>query len=220
MIMRGRRGRLADILLDIGAIQFGEFRLKLHQGQPDAPLSPIYINPRTPDHPTHPGPVDTSTLRLIGSCLAEVVWANRLRFDYVVGIPVAGDPLADELLRQLGHSQRLHLGKQIFADGSSRIDTILEDNFPISSSVLLVDNVITSANSADEALAVCDAVGLDVHHLLVLVDRQQGGSARLNAMGIKTYTVFTLYELLRHYVTSGKLSPDKAAEVVRYIGSN
>ena len=29
-----------------GAIQFGAFRLKLHEDRPDAPLSPLYINLR------------------------------------------------------------------------------------------------------------------------------------------------------------------------------
>ncbi len=31
----------ADALLETGAVKFGAFRLKLHEKQPDAPLSPI-----------------------------------------------------------------------------------------------------------------------------------------------------------------------------------
>ncbi len=37
---------LADALFNIGAIKFGAFRLKLHEKNPTAPLSPIYVNLR------------------------------------------------------------------------------------------------------------------------------------------------------------------------------
>ena len=40
-----KRG-LAVKLLEIGAIRFGQFKLKLHDIHPEAPLSPIYINLR------------------------------------------------------------------------------------------------------------------------------------------------------------------------------
>lgn len=35
--------RLCSQLFDIGAIKFGSFKLKLHEKNPEAPLSPIYI---------------------------------------------------------------------------------------------------------------------------------------------------------------------------------
>ena len=36
----------ADGLLASGAVKFGAFRLKLHETQPDAPLSPMYVDLR------------------------------------------------------------------------------------------------------------------------------------------------------------------------------
>ena len=38
--------QVADTLFDLGVIKFGAFRLKLHEKNPDAPLSPIYVNLR------------------------------------------------------------------------------------------------------------------------------------------------------------------------------
>jgi hypothetical protein len=45
MLVKNRE-QLAVELLNIGAIKFGNFRLKLHEKNPDAPLSPIYIDLR------------------------------------------------------------------------------------------------------------------------------------------------------------------------------
>lgn len=56
---------LALKLFDIGAVQFGEFKLKLHEKNPDAPLSPIFFNFRTPDNPK-PGPLTDEVLDLVG----------------------------------------------------------------------------------------------------------------------------------------------------------
>jgi hypothetical protein len=36
--------RLALALFDVGAIKFGDFRLRLHEENPDAPLSPVYLD--------------------------------------------------------------------------------------------------------------------------------------------------------------------------------
>lgn len=217
MILRGMRGQLADMLLAIGAIQFGSFRLKLHETQPGAPLSPIYINLRTPGHPTHPGPLNGRALELISKCMANLARDLRLRFDYIVGIPVAGDVLADELLRQFPYAKQLHLTKIDFADGSRQIGTIIEDDFMPNLSALLVDDVITKAGSKLEAFAACDAAGLNVRDVLTVIDRQQGGVAQLHEKFYRSYSVFTIYELLRHYVNVGTLNANKAAEVTRYL---
>ena len=40
------REGLARALFACGAVKFGAFKLKLHQTNPDAPLSPIYFNMR------------------------------------------------------------------------------------------------------------------------------------------------------------------------------
>lgn len=42
-ILTNIQEKLLSQLFDIGAIKFGNFKLKLHDTYPEAPLSPIYI---------------------------------------------------------------------------------------------------------------------------------------------------------------------------------
>ena len=65
--LTGDHAKLAQLLFKVGAIKFGAFKLKLHEKDPDAPLSPIYLNLRTDRHPENPGPLTDEMMNLIGS---------------------------------------------------------------------------------------------------------------------------------------------------------
>ena len=73
------------------------FRLKLHEKHPDAPLSPIFFNLRTPDNPK-PGPLTPDIVELAALCMHHVAQTQCTGdFNAVVGIPNAGDPFAEAL---------------------------------------------------------------------------------------------------------------------------
>ena len=76
----------ADALLTSGAVKFGAFRLKLHETQPDAPLSPIYVDLRVLR--SFPDALDTAV-----AALAEMIDARELRFTRYADIPMAATPL-------------------------------------------------------------------------------------------------------------------------------
>ena len=80
-----RQRVFADHLLTSGAVRFGAFRLKLHEQQPDAPLSPIYINLRVLR--SYPDAVDASV-----DVLAELIAAHQLGFDLYADLPTAATP--------------------------------------------------------------------------------------------------------------------------------
>ncbi len=49
--MNKAQERLAERLFNEDVIKFGGFKLKLHEKNPEAPLSPIFFNLRTEDNP-------------------------------------------------------------------------------------------------------------------------------------------------------------------------
>jgi orotate phosphoribosyltransferase len=61
--------------------------------------------------------------------------------------------------------------------------------------VVIVDDVCTSGGSTQEALAASEEAGLKVVAVLSLVDREEGGSARIREK-YPYYAVFTARELL------------------------
>ncbi len=95
---------LADALFEVGAVKFGDFRIKLHEKHPDAPLSPYFFNLRTPDNPK-PGPLGRDQLIQIGSAFfLDLILGRNLPHDVICGIPNAGDPLARGLTQMFLYS--------------------------------------------------------------------------------------------------------------------
>lgn len=224
-ILQGQRARIADLLFKRGAIKFaskpGEFKLKLHEQHPEAPLSPIYLMLRTDQHPTKPGPLTKEDMREIGRLLGEKI--SMLDFDYFTGIPEAGEPFADEVeWITRNHSprpRRLKLEKKE-VNGKRRISRLKDDDVRAGERALLVDDLITQADSKLEAIQALEASGLVVASALVLVDRQQGGREQLERAGYRLKAVFTLDELLDHYVERKVVTSGKAQEVRDYIKDN
>lgn len=225
----GIEADLADMLFDIGAVKFaskpGEFRLKLHETQPDAPLSPIFFNLRTSDNPK-PGPLDEAALKLIGRVLRYMVMTCRVGgFDRIAPIPNAGDPIAtalNEALSVNGQDRPMLMLRKAEEGGKRKIDGVQSDEwFNERDIVLLVDDLITQAGTKLEAIEVLqDILGQVVHDLLVLIDRQQGGRQQIEAKGINVIAVFDLDILLAHYVATKKMTAEKADEVLAYIKDN
>lgn len=222
--MEGLKAEVAEELFGIGAIQFGAFKLKHHERDPTAPDSPIWLQLRTADHPTNPGPLTPELTEKIGDLFGQVILEQSLTFDCFAGIPEAGEPFADQVERiSRGWRHRpshLHLHKLNLPDGQRRITSEIDGIFDAGEVVLLVDDLITQADSKLEAIDALDYCGLEVQDILVLVDRQQGGRQEIEDNGFFLHSVFTLDELLDCYVKQRLIAAEKADEVRAYLAAN
>lgn len=209
-------------LFDIDAVKFGAFTLKLHETQPDAPLSPIYFNLRTPDNPK-PGPITHEVMDLIGRVLYSEALRLSLDFDHFAGIPNAGTPFADAFQRanesDLGEFGRLYFHKEMHGE-KRHIGDLYGVAFGAGRSVMLIDDLITKADTKFEAIKSVEDAGLKVAGILVLIDREQGGRQQLEAAGYQVFSIYGLSDLLEYYVTEGRIIQEKADEVTAYIKAN
>jgi uridine monophosphate synthetase len=214
--------RVAKRLFELGAVKFGAFKLKLHEKNPDAPLSPIYLNLRTPDNPKA-GPLTPDEVQACSAAMVELLLARNLSFEAVAGVPRAGDPFANSLARQMTKTGQM-VGLLVLdksEDGDKRLVTsIREGAYGPGFVALVVDDLITRADSKLEAIRVLESSGLRVTDVLVLVDRGQGGGKELERFGYRLHAVFTLRELLDFYVDTGLLAVTKRDEVLAYLTAN
>ena len=211
---------VAKMLFDVGAVKFGAFKLKLHEKQPDAPLSPIFLNLRTPDNPK-PGPLRAHHVDMIGEVLYSRHCEAHMSFDHVAGVPRAGEPFAKAFLKVLANRNCGLLRLTKSEDATRRmVSGILEGTYAPGDTVLLMDDLITKADSKLEAIAVLEGAGLVVKDVLVLVDREQGGGKELAEAGYRLHSVFTLTTLLHYYVSQKSITADKRSEVLAYLVSN
>jgi len=186
---------LSAQLFDIGAIKFGAFKLKLHDAHPEAPLSPIYI--------------DLRILRRFPQAKSAAVdayqeLASNLKFDLLADIPTAATPLVASLSDRLGVGMITPRTDAKAHGTGAKIDGLLaSDKGKVA---LLIDDLVTKADSKLEAAEVLKQNGLVVNDVVVLVDREQGGGEELAEKSLKLHSAMTMTKMLDFYTRVGQIS--------------
>ncbi|WP_017298444.1 orotate phosphoribosyltransferase [Nodosilinea nodulosa] len=181
---------LRSPLLDLfcrGAYQEGDFVLTSGQ------RSTYYINGKLVT--LHP-----QGALLVGRLLLDLVPADTLA---VAGLTLGADPLVTAVSlvgvyceRNLfpliirkeakGHGTRAYIEGVTLAPGSSI--TVLED-------------VVTTGQSALKAVDRLQAAGYQVNQILALVDRQQGGAELYQSHNLPFKALFTIQDIQAHWAT-------------------
>ncbi len=198
------RTRMGLELFRAGAIKFGAFRLKLHDVMPDAPLSPIYIDLRLIR--SYPEIMDLAID-------AYIDIARGLVFDVVADVPTASTPLVAVMANRLRVPMVSPRLDQKTHGLSKRIDGAWRDK----QIALVVDDLVTLADSKLDAIQVMQSAGLVVHDVLVLIDRGQGGSEALKQRGINLHSVYRLNELLNLYLHEGLVDQPTFEKTMDYL---
>lgn len=86
--------------------------------------------------------------------------------------------------------------------------------------VLLIDDLITQADSKLGAVNILKSSGLKVHDVVVLVDREQGGAKKLSEAGYKLHAALKFSALLDFYYRAGKIDASKYRESRDYLKAN
>ena len=206
--MTATQRAFADALLACGAVKFGAFRLKLHEREPDAPLSPIYVDLRVLR--SWPDAIDTAV-----ATLAEMIDARQLAFTRYADIPMAATPLVAILM----HQTRVPMITPREAKTHGIAGTINGD-FSIGETVLVIDDLVTHADSKLEAIRVLEANGLTVRDVAVLIDREQGAADQLAAAGYTLHAALRLSQLLDYWRDSGAIDQETYERVRAYQSAN
>ncbi|MDD5433426.1 MAG: hypothetical protein PHE77_02080, partial [Candidatus Pacebacteria bacterium] len=203
-----RRRHLALALYACGAIKFGAFKLKLHDTQPDAPLSPFYINLRILR--SIPNLLDQ-----VAEAMLEKIQEDKIDFDIFSDIPTAVTPIVSVMVHQSKVpmiSPKISKTHGLAGD----IDGLYEPG----QKALLIDDLVTKADSKIEAAQVLEKNKLIVKDIAVLFDREQGGEEALQQSGYKLHTVFKMSDALKLYLDEGLIDQAKYDETVNYLQNN
>jgi orotate phosphoribosyltransferase len=185
-------------LYDIGAIKFGEFILKSGE------TSPVYLDLRMlVDRP--------ATLRRIARMMQAL--AADLTFDRIAAIPMAGLPIgvafslaSDIPLIYPRLSVKTH-GTERFIEGSYRPGE----------QVLVVDDVISRAQSKFEAIDLLETVQLQVRDIFVVVDRQMGGVEYLATQGYTVHAIMTIQDVLDTLLALDRITYDQHQFITAWL---
>ncbi len=199
--------KLALSFFNSGIIQFDfekGWRLKLHEKHPDAPLSPFYID-----------------LRLLQSKLevkrkavsALIKLARGLRYDYLASIPLGAVVLVSSMADKLGKPQITPRLDNKTHGQIRKIDGFYEKG----RIALVVDDLVTTADSKLEAIEILEKNGLIVKDVVVVLDREQGGAEELAKRGYRLHSFLKIKPTLRFYAEVGKIKPSQLRRVLNYL---
>ncbi len=196
--MRKEIERLANALYDHGCVKFGTFKLK------SGIISPIYIDLRL--LVSHP-----QLLRQVARTLTEI--ASDLAFDRIAAIPYAALPIGVAMALEL-ECPMIYPRREVKQHGTRRA---IEGAFQAGERALLVDDLITRGGSKLEAIRALQGANLLVEDVLVLIDREQGGSDDLAEQGYRLHAALGLTHLLDVLKTSERITEEQQADVLTYL---
>lgn len=131
---------------------------------------------------------DPNLLRAIAAHLAALL---PPAFDQLAGLELGGVPLATALALHVGRPC-LFVRKKAKDYGTCNL---AEGGFVAGDRIVVIEDVVTTAGQVCSSVGDLRDLGLRVEHVLCVIDREQGGSAALDAIGCELRPLFTFREL-------------------------
>jgi orotate phosphoribosyltransferase len=131
-------------------------------------------------------------LVLIGRVGLQAIRTKGWTPDAVGGLTMGADPVAYAIAASSVESppqvQAFSVRKEAKSHGTGRR---IEGNFAAANQVVIVEDVLTTGGSAQEAVTRVRAEGGQVLGVLTVVDREEGGRTALEAQGIEVVSLTT-----------------------------
>ncbi|GAB4533221.1 MAG: hypothetical protein Fur0018_22390 [Anaerolineales bacterium] len=191
---------IADGLLDLGCVRFGEFTLK------SGLRSPIYLDLRRLV-------ARPRLLAEVGAACADLL--RGLQFDLLAALPYAALPIGTAVSLQ-GDWPLIYPRKEVKAYGTK---AAIEGLYQPGQRAVVLDDLITTGESKLEGIEKLTAAGLTVTDIVVLIDRQSGGVDFMAQHGYRLHSVFTLPELLDYWEARAAVTPDLLAKARAFIAA-
>jgi orotate phosphoribosyltransferase/uridine monophosphate synthetase len=182
---------LAQVLFDLGGVQFGSFDLAGAAG-----TSPLYINPRVLIS-------EPAMLRRIARLIHAEIRADRSRkrpriatFAAVAGVPIGGLHVATAYALE-SDTPLIYLRPSTGLLDDD--DLQVEGRIVPGQSALIVDDLMTGGTSILTTAKQLERVEMRVRNAIVLIDREQGAIERLHEHGLHVTPILRLKTMLNYY---------------------
>jgi orotate phosphoribosyltransferase len=137
--------------------------------------------------------------QLMHSLIRNEQAARKVTVNAVGGLTMGADPIAlavgmhSHWVQDASPLQVFSVRKSPKAHGQTKL---VEGNFKKGDSVVIIDDVVTRGESTIAAINAIEKEGGTVAFVAVLVDRQEGGREKIEAMGHPVVALFTKDDLL------------------------
>lgn len=185
-------------LFEIGAVKFGSFPLK------NGRTSPIYIDLQLII--AHP--------KLLVA-LAEALYnqARGTSFELLCPVHSTTFPLATAI--SIEHTIPMTLLSKEKTEYAPEAEP--KKAFRPRQPCLVLDDVVLSGQCILETIAWLEREKLHVEHVAVLIDREQGGRKRLEQLGYRVHSLFTVSEIVQTLRSESLIDETTASTVLSFL---
>ena len=194
---------LATVLVKVEAVQFGAFTLASGR------LSSYYVDLRTV--PSFPGAYSA----VIDAYLAIIKYEIKEKsFEAIAGVPTAGltisSPIALKLEKPMIYARR----EEKQHGTQKKIEGMIKPGW----NVLVIDDLITTGSSLLSTVESIRAEGGEVRDVAVLIDRLEGGRAKLKNAGVKLHAVTDILEISNILYSEQMIGDDEMTAIAKQVG--
>ena len=195
--------KIADALYLSGCLKFGSFRIK------SGAISPYYIDlARLLSSPTQLSVVAEAAAKQV----RQIMGSDKI--DKLASIELKGALIIPSIAAQV-NLPCIIVRKEAKEYGvTGRIagaDVAKGDN------ILFFDDVISEGLSKIEGIKPLQELGGNVTHLLVVVNREQGGKEKLENLGFKVHALAKVSELAQSLYNNKHISKKQIDEVLTFV---
>ena len=195
--------KVADALYSSGCVKFGAFKIK------SGAESPYYIDLAR----LLSSPKDFCAIADLAADKIREIMASEL-IDKLASIELKGALIVPSLACRLD-LPCVVVRKEEKAYGVT--GRIAGDDVAKGDNVLFFDDVVSEGLSKLEGIKPLLELGANVKHLLVVVNREQGGKENLEKAGYKVHVLAKISEIVDSLCRSKRISKQQANAVLRYI---
>ncbi len=171
-------------LFDLECFKIGNYTLK------SGITSPYYLDMR--NIISCPSIMENLCNHIYTKFLIPITEITPIKNLHICGVPYAGIPMAT-VLSFKSNIPLLMIRKEPKTYGTKKL---IEGLYQKGDKVILLEDVITTGKSLLETIDKIEEEGLEIHGIITIVDRQQGGVKLLKEKGYRVDCVFTIDSII------------------------